>query len=351
MDFQLPDDILRGGIASGLYSAVAYAVARNGEIVGRGGFGMLSFRENSAPAGTQSVFDVASLTKPVATATSILQLAELGKLHLLQPAAGFFEQEFGPLPNLAGIEIRHLLTHMSGLPPIPQMSLAVAKTEAERRDLVASVLSTQPLRPAGEGFTYSDTGYILLGEIVGRVAGCPLSDWFRDKIAAPMKMENSVFRPTSHRDIAETEAGTTPRAVHDPRARALGGVAGHAGLYSTVDDLLLYAEAIRKGGSPLLSNAAQRRMEKSQISSEKGGQSYGWFCAGNGYLPNGDLFSDRAYGHSGFTGCVLLLDPEFDLSLVLLSNRVLNTSQDGSAFLQLRRRWLNTVAGVVTRGT
>lgn len=348
-DFETPDGVLQAGLESGLFSAAAYIVARRGEIKGRGAFGALSFQEGSAPATAQTVFDVASLTKPVATATAILQLAERGKLHLLQSVSRFFEEEFGPLPNLDSIEIRHLLTHMSGMPPIPQMSLDVAKSESERRELVKSVLATEPLRPAGEGYTYSDTNYILLGEIVARVVGVSLADWFRDEIAAPLKMASSGFRPESTDRIAETETGIAPGIVHDPRARALAGLAGHAGLFSTVGDLLAYAEAIRIGGSPLLSRASQQRMALSQIPAEKGGQSYGWFCSGNGYLPNGDLFSNRSYGHSGFTGCVLLIDPEFEVSLVLLTNRVLNTSQDGSSFLQLRRRWLNTVAGVVTK--
>lgn len=348
-DLSAADELLAGGVASGVYSAAAYAVAHGGEIAGVGGFGKLSFEPDAPRATAQTVFDIASLTKPVATATAILQLVERGVVTLVDPVSSYFEGDFGPLPHMQPIEIRHLLAHTSGLPPIPEMPAQIAKTPDERTRLLAAVLATRPLRPPGEGYTYSDTGYILLGEVVGRVSGRPLGDWFREEIAGPLHLYHTGFRPGSRRDIAVTEPALTPRAVHDPRARALGGVAGHAGLFSTVEDMLAYAEAIRTGGAPILCRGSQQRMATSQIPADKGGQSYGWFCHGNDYLPAGDLFSERSYGHSGFTGCALLIDPEFAVSLVLLTNRVLNSSEDGVRFLKLRRRWLNCVAGAVTR--
>jgi CubicO group peptidase (beta-lactamase class C family) len=135
--------------------------------------------------------------------------------------------------------------------------------------------------------------------------------------------------------------------VHDPRAHDLGGVAGHAGLFGTASDVLTFAEAIRAGEGAILSRASQQRMAASQIPPSVGFQSYGWFCAGNDYLPQGDLFSDLSYGHSGFTGTAILIDPAFDVSLVLLTNRVINQSEDGSRFLRLRRLWLNAVAATL----
>jgi CubicO group peptidase (beta-lactamase class C family) len=347
-DLSLANEILQSGLSDGLYSAVAFAVAQKGEVLAQQAFGKLSFDKNADEAQDDTVFDAASLTKPI-TATAILQLAERGLLHLKMPVLRFFEPDFGQLPNLAGIEVHHLLTHTSGMPPIPQMPLTVAKSDDERRELLRSVLSTPPLRPAGEGYTYSDTGYILLGEIVSVAAKQPLDTWAREHICEPLGMARTTFKPPSSQGIAVTEAGIPAGTVHDPRARALGGVAGHAGLFSTTGDLLRYAEAIRTGGAPILSNASQARMAASQIPASIGGQSYGWFCAGNDYLPNGDLFSDQSYGHSGFTGCALLIDPAYDLSLVLLSNRVLNAAEDGSRFLSLRRRWLNTLAGAITK--
>ena len=325
------DALLAGGVTDELYTHAAYGLALGGATVAVKAFGA---------ATADTVFDLASLTKPMATATCLMQLVEAGHLHLRQSVHGFFEGEFGPLPHLSGMEVRHLLTHVSGLPPIPRWPGEGAKTT--RRERLQAVLTTPTLRPAGAGYTYSDTGYVLLGEIVSRVAGKPLEDVFQDTVAARLGLTTLGFHPKIG-SIAPT-GPEPPGTVHDPRARDLGGVAGHAGLFGTAGDVLAFAEAIRAGGGPLLSRASIRRMSESQIPPNVGFQSYGWFCAGNDYLPQGDLFSDRSFGHSGFTGTALLIDPAVDVSLVLLTNRVVNTKEDGSRFLRLRRLWLNAVA-------
>ena len=331
------DAVLASGITDALYTHAVYALARGGTPVAVKAFGQ-------ATAPTR--FDLASLTKPMATATCLMQLVEQGRLHLRQPVHQFFEDEFGPLPHLSGIEVRHLLTHTSGLPPIPRWP--TDGTNPTRRDMIRAVLTTPTLRPAEAGYTYSDTGYILLGEIIARVAGKPLEACFRDKVAGPLGRKTLGFLPKDSpgEAIAPTSL-EAPGTVHDPRARDMGGVAGHAGLFGTAEDVLAFAEAIRTGGGPLLSRAAVQRMAVSQIPAAIGGQSYGWFCAGNDYLPQGDLFSDRSFGHSGFTGTVLLIDPAYDLSVVLLTNRVVNQDEDGSRFLRLRRLWLNVVAAAL----
>ena len=328
------DALLASGLTDGLYTHAVYALARGGHRVNSQAFGK---------AAETTRFDLASLTKPLATATCLLQLVEQGRLHLRQPVSRFFEDEFGPLPHLSGVEVRHLLTHTSGLPPIPRWP------DGDRpfppHAMLHAILTTPTLRPVEVGYTYSDTGYLLLGEIIARVSELPLEAVFRDQVAGPLGLSSLGYRPAPG-DIAPTgpdAAGT----VHDPRARDLGGAAGHAGLFGAAGDVLAYAEAIRTGGGPLLSRAATARMAVSQIPVSVGAQSYGWFCAGNDYLPSGDLFSDRAYGHSGFTGTAILIDPEYDLSLVLLTNRVIHRAEDGSRFLRLRRCWLNAVAAAL----
>ena len=249
----------------------------------------------------ETVFDLASLTKPCATATGALQLAEQGRLHFLQPVRKFFEEEYGALPHLTDVEIHHLLTHTSGLPPIPKWPKESAG--ADRAEFIRSVLSTPLLRPPGAGYTYSDAGYILLGEILQRVSGHSQAALFQGGVADRLGLTQTGYSPGDKTRIAPTGAEVGAAGiVHDPRARDLGGVSGHAGLFGTADDLTKYAEAIRGGGAPLLSRAAAARMAVSQIPRTVGGQSYGWFCAGNDFLPKGDLFSDRSFGHSGFTG-------------------------------------------------
>lgn len=324
--------ILASGVTDQLYTHAAYALMRHGELLATG---------TSGAATPETVFDLASLTKPLATATCLLQLVEDGRLHLRQSVHHFFEEEFGPLPHLTGMEVRHLLTHTSGLPPIPRWPQMTANTM--RCEMVRAVLTTPTLRPPGTGYTYSDTGYILLGEIVARSAEMPLETLFAERVALPLGLSTLGFCPNSAPSIALT-GPEPPGRVHDPRARDLGGVAGHAGLFGRASDVITCAEAIRAGGRPLLSRAAAARMSKSQIAASVGAQSYGWFCAGNDYLPQGDLFSDQSFGHSGFTGTAILIDPALEVCLVLLTNRVVNQSEDGSRFLRLRRLWLNAVA-------
>ena len=325
------DALLAEGVSAGLFTHAIYALARGGQIVGVRAFG--AAREDTR-------FDLASLTKPLAGAACLLQLVEDGRVHLRQGVGGFFEAEFGPLPHLSGVEVRHLLLHTSGLPPVPRWPREGAG--ADRKERLRHVLTTPTLRPPGAGYTYSDTGYLLLGEIAARVAGKSLEVCFAEGVAGPLGLTTLGFCPVGG-DIAPTSAAA-PGTVHDPRARDLGGVAGHAGLFGTASDVLAFAEAIRTGGGPVVSRAAAARMAVSQIPADIGAQSWGWFCAGNDYLPSGDLFSDRAFGHSGFTGTALLIDPAFDVSLALLTNRVINDAEDGSRFLRWRRLWLNTVA-------
>lgn len=335
---RVAENILKAGLEEALFTHGGYAAALGGTVVAQGTVGK---------AKPDTLFDLASLTKPIATATSTMQLVEDGQLHLHQPIDSFFSEEFGLLPHLSDIQVRHLLTHTSGLPPLPRWPTESAGIS--RKELLRATLTTPTMRPPGAGYTYSDTGYILLGEIVSRVDGAPLDSLFLERIAGPLGLASTRFLPPSawHNRVARTRRTEPAGQVHDPRARGLGGVAGHAGLFGTVADVLTYADTMRRGGGGILSRASVARMNTNQIDHAFGGQSYGFFCAGNDYLPNGDLFSDRAFGHSGFTGTLLLIDPEFDLSLVLLTNRVVNEGEDGSRYLRLRRYWLNAMAAAL----
>lgn len=334
----IADGLLEKGIDEGLFTHAVYMLEQGGQSVAPRTFGA---------ATRQTVFDLASLTKPLATATAILQLVECGCLHLVERASEFFAAEFGPLPHLDDVTIYHLLTHTAGLPPIPCWPDAGA-TRPER---VRALLDTPLIQPPGVEYIYSDTGYLLLGEIVERVSRQTLGDYFAARIAEPLGLAHTGFLPQARENIAPAGKLIPLGAVHDPRARALGGVAGHAGLFGTVDDVLKYAETVRTGGGPILAPVSVARIRRSQVPPELGGQSLGWYCRGNAYLPAGDLFSDRAFGHSGFTGTLILIDPEYDVSLVLLTNRVVNEAEDGTRFLRLRRCWLNAVAASLTQPT
>jgi CubicO group peptidase (beta-lactamase class C family) len=336
-DLTLANSILQSGVDSGICTHAVYGLSVRGSMVALRTFGL---------ATTETVFDLASLTKPIATATLLLQCVERGELRLAELVGPYFAQD-GTFPHLGNIEIRHLATHTSGLPPTPDMPRS--DNGLSREQLIDKVADTPPLHEPGTHHVYSDTGYILLGETITRAAGAPLDTVFRTRIADVAGIADLRFLPPLewHPRIAPTTATVPVGMVHDPRARDLGGVAGHAGLFGTAGAVLRYLEIIRQGGKPLLSRGSVARMSKSQIDTAVGGQSIGWFCAGNPLLPSGDLFSDRAFGHSGFTGTMALIDPAYDVSLVLLTNRVINESEDRTRFLKLRRLFTNAIAGLL----
>jgi CubicO group peptidase (beta-lactamase class C family) len=335
---RVAEDLLRTGLSEGLFTHATYALALNGSVQCCAAFGK---------ATQNTIYDLASLTKPMATAVMTMQLVEDGQIHLHQPLDTFFTEEYGLLPHLTDIELRHLLTHTSGLPPLPRWPIDASGQS--RSDLIRSALSTPTLRQAGVGYTYSDTGYILLGEVVSRVAGAALNHLFLERVAGPLGLKNTSFLPGAsvRSRIAPTCLEPGPGTVHDPRSRGLGGVAGHAGLFGVAEEVVAFAEAIRKQGGGILSRASAARLTVSQIDKSAGSQSFGFFCAGNDYLPCGDLFSPRSFGHSGFTGTLMLIDPEYEISLVLLTNRVINEKEDGSRFLRMRRYWLNAMAAAI----
>jgi len=351
MNFDTPNRILKQGIASGHFSACSYAVARGGEVLALGAYGRTSFASDGIDVAPDSLFDAASLTKPIVTASLILKLVEQGRLSLRQSIGKALEPEFGPSPHLNHVEVRTLLTHTSGLPPIPRRTDSDdnGRRMPSKNTVLEASLTTPLLREPGLGYTYSDVGYILLAELASLIADTPLGELANREIFEPLGMRSSLICPGAVGvDAVRTDMSLAPGDVHDPRARQMGGAAGHAGLFTTALDVLKFAEAIRKGGAPLLSKASADRMSVSQIPSSVGAMSYGFFCSGNDLLPNGDLFSDRSFGHSGFTGCLILVDPKYDASVALLTNRVLSDNPDGVPFLKLRRVWLNTVAAAIT---
>lgn len=348
------DVVLEKGIAEGLYPAAVYVVLRHGMIAAQGAFGMAQ-PDSSPPvrARQDTIFDMASLTKTM-TATLLLQCVERGQLHLGQTVADFLpEAKDAPV---GPVSLRLLATHTSGLPPWKPLY----KTEAASplADILATPLTAEP----GTHYAYSDLGYILLGEIVSRVTGTPLDRLAEEHIFHPLGMKDSGFLPDPalRPRIAATrhcpwrgEDKILIGEVHDANSHKLNGVAGHAGLFSTAPDMVRFALAFRHpqtaahvGVPPVLGPLARHLAETSQIPASVGAHTIGWFAVGNGYLPQGDLLSARSFGHTGFTGTWLMFDPENDLTLLLLTNRVY-ANNDGTAFLRMRRPFANLVAGAI----
>ena len=279
-----------------------------------------------------TIFDVASLTKVVATAPSIWLLIERGKVALDAPVRTY-------LPELTDeeITIRHLLTHTSGLRP----DIDVDRPWEGYDEGIRRALAETPRNRPGIVFRYSDINFLLLGEIVRRVSGEPLDVFARRNIFGPLRMRDTGFRPTVTPRIAPTETFVDRGSVHDPTARRMGGVAGHAGLFSTAADLAKFARAVMNGRFP-------RGM--TELASPPGvavRRTAGWDFDSGYSRPRGDHFPIGSFGHTGFTGGFLWIDPSSRTFYVFLSNRV---HPDGSgSVLALQRRLGTLVAESVLR--
>ncbi len=268
-----------------------------------------------------TLFDLASLTKPIATATCLELLADEGKLALDDPLSKL-------LPEFTGtVTLRQCLLHVAGFAPDNEIADYEEGVDAAWRRLFAQIPASEP----GSWFVYSDVGYELLGKVVERVSGQSLADFTRRRLFTPLAMNESGFLPDAN--LKSRAAPTEPRdgamlegVVHDPRAARLGGVAGHAGLFSTARDLARYARMLlNRGeldGARVLSSDGVARLTTAE-SVAGGGRRTPGFDAHSRFSSNrGELMTSRAFGHGGFTGTGLWIDPGLDLFVIFLSNRV-----------------------------
>ncbi len=313
LEFMLQDAISRHLISG----AVLLIGDRHG-VLYENAIGKDGFAPDARPLTVDTRFDVASLTKVVATAPAIVSLIEEGRLSLLDPLSTWF-------PELEGrdITVLHLLTHTSGL---HDRTIDVA-------DPLASAVRNAALLagrlPAGHRFQYADINFILLGELVRRVSGLPLDRYCQENLYQPLMMHSTGFNPSYGLKIAATLGGSRSitGVVQDENARKLGGVAGHAGLFSTARDLGRFARMLLGGGQlegvRTLSPETVSQMIAPYFSSNgRIVRGLGWDRESPYSSPKGALFSDRSFGHTGYSGSSIWIDPESGLYVVLLSTRI-----------------------------
>jgi CubicO group peptidase (beta-lactamase class C family) len=298
-------------------------VGRKGAVVWEKGFGHLGW---TADAGTvtaeKTIYDLASLTKVVGTTTAVMILYDEGKLRLDDKVVKFIPEFTGG--GRENVTIRHLLEHRSGLPAGRDL-WRLAHTPEEAR---AAVISTELFAQPGQYYEYSDLGADMLGFVVEAVSGQRLDQFLDARVFGPLGMHDTHFRPDAslRGRIAPTEL-TPPRGyplrgeVHDENAYALGGVAGHAGLFSTANDLSIFAQMLLNGGkyrdTRLIADSTVQLFTKRAA----GTRALGWdTCAGE--YGCGKYMGSNAYGHTGFTGTSLWIDPDRQMFVVLLTNRV-----------------------------
>ena len=321
------DPILNEAVQTGLIPGAVLVIGHNGSVVFRSAYGSRSLLPSREPMTVDTIFDAASLTKVVATMPSIMKLFEQGKIRIDDPVTKYLPEFQG---GKSDITIRLLMTHFSGFQPDFEMGARWSGYETG----VQKALAEKPIAPPGGRFIYSDTNFILLGEIVRRLSGTSLPEFARQNIYQPLGMRDSGFQPAPALlpRIAPTEidseTGAPLRgAVHDPRSRAMGGVAGHAGLFTTGDDLARYAGMFLNGGQfdgvrvfdPL---TVRKFTEPASPADQPMVRALGWDIDSTYSSNRGELFPIGSFGHTGYTGTSMWMDPTTNSFVVLLTNVV-----------------------------
>lgn len=326
--FAQVEQIFQEAIKTNKTPGAVAAIGHQGQVVWKGVFGQRALVPHPEAMTWDTLFDMASLTKVLITAPAIMQLYERHLVQLDVPVCHY-------LPAFSGqgkqdITVRQLLTHYSGLPP----DLDLSTPWVGRNTAIQMAFSCAPIHPAGEQFIYSDINFILLGLIIEKLSGLTLQDYATQNILKPLGLKRTFFAPvpTLYGTIAPTqydEKGSLLRGiVHDPTTRRMGGIAGHAGLFSCADDMTRYAIALlnkRAGRSspfPLKKETLVMMSSPQQPAGKTDQRGLGWDINTHYSTPRGDYFPVGSFGHTGFTGTSLWLVPQTDSFVLILTNRV-----------------------------
>ena len=323
--------IVQSSIANGFYPGAVILAGQNDQIIYRGVFGSQQIMPTVEPMRFDTIFDVASLTKVIVTATAVMQLVEQKKLDLDTPVAHYW-------PAFAAhekenITVRELLIHTSGLPAgidspelnaiLPAQNRAPLTVSWNGKDVaLEKIIAMKPVTPRGKQFIYSDVNFITLGHLVEIASGQPLNVYAEQHIFKPLGMQHSSFTPTQRDDIAPTQIMSGALRwgeVHDPTAYLMGGVAGMAGLFSNAHDIALFAQTILNNGRIAVHTPARQEylLQPATITNMISPQTpkdilatrgFGWDI-NSPFAVRGTVFSGVSFGHTGWTGTSLWIDP------------------------------------------
>ena len=349
---------VEAAIARGDCPGAVVVVVHDDAVVYRKAFGNRAIKPDAVTMTADTVFDMASLTKPVATGTSVMLLIQQGKLKPDDLVSKHW-------PGFAAngkdkVTVEHLLLHTSGL----TADNAVADYADGKAKALEKIAALKLEAPAGTRFKYSDVGFIVLGELVERVGGLPVDAFAKKHVFAPLKMTDTGFSPADALKNRVAPTGLRDGKiilgdVHDPRAFKMGGVAGHAGLFSTADDMARYCRMLLRGGEldgvrvldaktlALFTEAHAVPLPPTKDgAAATGARSFGWDVDTSYSAPRGSLFKKgEGYGHTGFTGTSAWLDPGTKTAMVVLTNRV--HPDDKGNVTRLRREVATAVAAAV----
>jgi len=326
-NFLQEDRILYAAVEDRQIPGAVLIVGHHGKVVYRHSYGSRSLEPVLERMTLDTIFDMASLTKPLITATAVMQLYEQGMLSPNDPVSLY-------LPDFSAngkqdITIRQLLTHYSGLPP----DLSLTDPWEGKQQAYTRAFAVKPMHPSGVQFVYSDINFIVLGALVEKISGLTLDQYARRFIIAPLGLTHTSYLPPASwiPKIAPTQydlGGMLRGVVHDPTSRRMGGVAGHAGLFSTADDMAVYAQNLldrlagRPSHFPLSRIVLQKMTAPQQPATGTALRGFGWDIDSPYSSNRGTLFPVGSFGHTGFTGTSLWIDPASDSYVVLLTNSV-----------------------------
>jgi len=344
-NFSQVDQLVQEQIGDQVITGAVLLVGHGGKIVHQKAFGLRATSPRPEPMTVDTIFDLASLTKVVATTPSIMRLVQYGQIRLDEPVAHYIP-DFG-MNGKDTITVRQLLTHYSGLRPDIDMNPPWEGRDAGLR----LAHEEKPQAPQGTIFIYSDTNFMVLGELVQRLSGLSLDQYSSVHIFEPLGMKHTRFLPPPawKSKIAETYAPDRRQilrgVVHDPRAERMGGVAGHAGVFSTAGDLALYAQALISRKGILDADIIGKMTTPQQPPNATEVRGLGWDIDSSFSSNRGALLPVGSFGHTGFTGTSMWVDPYTDTYVILLTNSVM--PRQGAPLISLRSRVATAVAALL----
>jgi serine-type D-Ala-D-Ala carboxypeptidase len=316
--------ILQRAIEERVFPAASVAITVNGGIVGLKAFGRFTYDRDAPVVTPATIFDLASVTKVVATTSAAMLFYERGLIDLDAPLVGIVPEFISTDSRRHEVSLRMLLAHSSGLPAYEKLFLKAR----DRASLLHLAFTTPIVAEPGSAAVYSDIGFILLGVALERLADEPLERFCQREIFDPLGMTNTSFNPPKElrAEIAPSADDQTFRhriiqgEVQDENASVLGGVAGHAGVFSTSTDLARFANAMLCGGGPILREETVRLFTRRELLPEGTSRALGWDTP-SAPSQSGKYFGPESFGHLGYTGCSLWIDPQRRISITLLTNR------------------------------
>ncbi len=347
LNIDIIDSFMIEEIRRGTFPGAVLGVVNEGVILYQQAYGNTWFEPEKKEMTRDTLFDLASLTKVIATTTVIMQLIERGKFNL----DDYLKDYYPELPaDKKDITIRHLLTHSSGFQAIVELW----KQGLSYDEKIGYILNLPLLYKTGEQVLYSDPNFILLGDLAKRVTGIEIDKYAAKNIFQPLGMNNTAFNPQKTLNLVEKMYAPTEYCkwrgrylcgeVHDENCFSFNGITGHAGLFSNLDDLVIFTQMLLNKGSYkgkiILSPRSVELLYYNWTAELNSNRGLGWDLTRNFRSSGGVLFSSSAFGHTGFTGTSLWIDPEFSLGVILLTNRV-HPNRENDKIISMRPRLHN----------